>query len=356
MSSLDSHGRARAHTYNEIVDRPRIRPLTAVAALFAALFCIAPANAQTANAQLLQAGSSPVIRIQARWAELTLRAWDRAQVQIVSSAPVEARHFSAQAVRRAIPGGDVPVFGTEIKTPRGALRLQQEDFPVDGIAGSQHDGVAVLGGDSGASITVTVPADSALVLVMAGRGAVHVNGYHGALVARLHNGPIDINDSSGEAYVEAARGTITVSDSTYGRIRARTAAGNIFFSRCSAHQIEVSSIRGNIVYDNGTFAPGLARFETQQGNIALGVASGGVQIGAHSATGRIVSAFDRPGAAVSGSPTDTQAIVNGGGPVVTLNAGNGTVFLYDGSLRKNARVQQKWGARARICAGRRCRP
>ena len=57
---------------------------------------------------------------------------------------------------------------------------------------------------------------------------------------------------------------------------------------------------GSIVYDNGDFAPGLARFESEHGNVALGV-RGNAQIGAHSGTGHVVSSFG-DGTPVRGDP------------------------------------------------------
>src|SRR5665213_2870012 len=50
-------------------------------------------------------------------------------------------------------------------------------------------------------------------------------------------------------------------------------AAHDVFERCRSKQIEATSVTGSIVYDGGAFDPGLARFESQSGNIALGVTS-----------------------------------------------------------------------------------
>ncbi len=94
-------------------------------------------------------------------------------------------------------------------------------------------------------------------------------------------------------------GSISVNNSTFNRIRVRTAAGNIVFENSNVRQIEASSVNGSIAYDNGTFVPGIARFESQKGNVAIGVAGGGARIDAHSGGGRIFSGFSG-GAAVGG--------------------------------------------------------
>ncbi len=344
-----------------------LRKMFGAAALGALLLRI-PAQAQEPSStdQIVAVGPSPIVRVQAQSGIVTVRTWDRPEVEIASSLPVDAHRFGAAAVERALPGGDVPILGMDVQSPQGPVRLQAEDFPVDGIAGAPHDGVVIFGGNVGNAITLTVPAATALVLAQVGRGAIHIQGVHTAVVARVRNGLLNVMDSSGEAYLETARGQLVVTNSGFNRVRARSALGNVMFANCNVRQIEVSSIRGHIAFDNGTFAPGLARFETQEGNIALGIASGGLQIGAH-AGGRVVSAFDHGAGTISGTQNDAQARINGGGPVVTVNAAKGNVLLYSGSLKSKPHFRQ-WlpqargtqtrippPARVRTCARPRCR-
>ena len=111
---------------------------------------------------------------------------------------------------------------------------------------------------------------------------------------------------------------IEATNSSFDRLRVRTATGNMFFRGCSSQQIQATSNYGSIVYDNGDFQAGLARFESDHGNVALGV-RGGAQIGAHSGSGHVVSNF-QDGAFVQGNPETKQATVGGGGPVVTATS------------------------------------
>lgn len=329
-----------------------------------------PVAAQQSGAdQTIAAGPSPVIRLQMRSGTLIVRTWDRQQVEIASSvAGVQARHFGARAVANALAGGALPIAETRIQTMQGPLTLPPESFAIDNLSGAPHDGVLIFGGNRHATITLTVPASTALIWAMVGRGSIRMQGVHaGAFVTRVRAGGIALDNVSGQGYVEVARGPIFVTNSAIDRIRARTAIGNIIFEDCNARQIEVSSIKGSIAYDNGTFVPGLARFETQDGNIALGVASGGLQIGAHSSSGRIITSFDGGAANVTRSANDARAIVNGGGPVVTANSKNGAVYLYNGSLRQRPALQRRWRPgglparprgnifKARTCARPRCR-
>jgi hypothetical protein len=170
-----------------------------------------------------------------------------------------------------------------------------------------------------------------------GTGQYNLSNYSGAFIAHVDNGGITMNHVNGSGYAEAVNGPVHANNSTFDRLRVRTATGNMLFRGCTSHQIDASSQYGSIVYDNGTFQSGLARFESVHGNVALGV-RGGAQIGAHSGSGHIVSSF-RDGAQVHNGSNMTQATVRGGGPVVTADSKNGTVYLYNGSVRTHPRVQ-----------------
>lgn len=292
-----------------------------------------PARADNGTDLTMPVGPAAVVRMQMQSGTLTVRTWDQPQVHITSSAPVDAQHFEPTAIRNQLRGGDIPIFETTIFTANGQLKLPPEDFTANSLAQGDHDGVIVRGGDQNANVTLTIPNNTALLLAVIGRGQIQIQGYHGGnVVGRIRNGSIQAQDLSGAAYLEAGRGPIHVTNSTFDRVRARTAIGNVIFEHCTAQQIEVSSINGNVAYDDGTFLPGVARFETQNGNVALGVGSGGVQIGAHSGNGKIFQGFDR-GANVTGNSTDAQATYGGGGPVVTASSQRGSVFLYNGSRR-----------------------
>ncbi len=329
--------------YNEPVDSPSVRGLAgaAAAALFAFALGWSPARADSGTDLTMPVGPAAVVRMQMQSGTLTVRTWDQPQVHVTSSAPVNAQHFAPPVVRNQLRGGDIPIFETTILAPNGPLKLPPEDFAVNSLSQGEHDGVLVRGGDQNAAVTLTIPNNTALLLAVVGRGQIQVQGYHGgSFVGRIRNGPILADDVSGAAYLEAGRGRIRVSNSTFDRVRARTAVGNVIFEHCTAQQIEVSSINGNVAYDDGTFSPGVARFESQNGNVAIGVGSGGVQIGAHSAGGKIFDGFDRQGS-VTGTSTDAQATYGGGGPVVTASTGSGAVYLYNGS-RKARRGQGGW--------------
>ncbi|HET9095988.1 MAG TPA: hypothetical protein VFN37_04960, partial [Candidatus Baltobacteraceae bacterium] len=310
-----------------------------------ALLASWPAHARAQ--QVFNVARSPVIRMQMRSGRLTIRTWDKAVVQVQSSVPVRARQFGPQAVADALPP-ELMIPSTVIQTINGPALLPPESFPLGSVLDSPHDGVVIFGGDQDADVTLTIPQSTALVWAVVGRGGITMQGYRsGTFVTLVHTGGILLDNAGGNGYAEVARGPIFVRNSAFNLIRTRTAAGNIVFGNCNVRQIEASSINGSIAYDNGTFVPGVARFESQNGNVAIGVAGGGARIDAHSSGGRIFAGFEG-GAAVSGSPTDAQVLIGSGGPVVTANSQRGGVYLYNGSLRAHGRLQGAWQPIGRI--------
>jgi hypothetical protein len=191
-----------------------------------------------------------------------------------------------------------------------------------------------------------IPRGTAMVLAHQRAGNLEIFGYHGVFIAHSHRATITLDHVTGTGFVESLRGRIYATASTFDRLRVRTATGNMLFRNCTSHQIQASSSYGSIVYDDGHFQPGLARFESDHGNVALGI-NGGAQIGAHSGTGHVVSSF-RDEADVRGDPGTKQATVRGGGPVVTATSKNGSVYLYSGSMNQHPRVRQELNGSLRL--------
>jgi hypothetical protein len=134
----------------------------------------------------------------------------------------------------------------------------------------------------------------------------------------------------------------------------RGVAAHDVFEHCRSKQIEASSVHGSIVYDGGSFDPGLARFETQNGNIALGV-NGAANVTGRSQDGHVYTLFDRRGGSTVDQRSDGEATatVGGGGPLVNAISGRGNVFLYDGTLQSRRAAGPHWKAVHDVFAGRR---
>ncbi|MDQ2991573.1 MAG: hypothetical protein M3R30_01975 [Candidatus Eremiobacteraeota bacterium] len=306
------------------------------AVLLAILF-VAVAGPASAEPTVLQTGTSPVININLRSGSITIKTWNRNAVQVDAGAGVNAQHLDANVVAGRIPR-QMPAWSQSVKTPRGDAILSAEVWILPRLATVSHDAVVVRGdGDA----TLTVPSGAAFISARAiGRGSISLDGYRdGAFFLSARVGGIDLHDVSGTGFVQTVRGPIDATASSFERLRARNAIGLIFFSDCAARQIEVTSVFGSVIYDNGTFVPGLARFESQNGDVALGI-SGDAQIGAHSATGTVQTEFTGR-AEVQGSGGDARASIGSGGAAVTASSGSGMILLYDGSLRDHANLVRR---------------
>ncbi len=324
----------RARRYNGRVNSIEWRG--AMPFLLACLCVVSPVRAR-ADSTLLNPGPAPVVVAMMQSGSITIRTWDRPQVQIDTDGQVQSRQIPPAEVQRRFPA-QIPLVSQTLQTPRGPISLPPERFVAPPLPPGPHAGIVVRG--SGKT-TITIPRDTAMVIARVGRGFVAIRGYRrGFFVAIVHTGRVQLNGVSGTGAVQVLSGPIVAVNSSFTRLRARTARGNLIFEGCNAMQIEASSVLGSIAYDNGRFQPGLAHFQSERGNVALGVASGGVQIGAHSAAGHIYSDLGA-GENVQSSANDMRAILNGGGPVVTATSGTGAVIVYHGSIREHPQLQQR---------------
>ncbi|MDQ2681579.1 MAG: DUF4097 family beta strand repeat-containing protein [Candidatus Eremiobacteraeota bacterium] len=322
-----------------------LRRLAATAAVPA--FVLGAAALAHANPMSVAVSNPPVVRILLRGGTLAIRTWDRPAVQVDSSDQFSTSHFNPNVVAKSVPV-QINVPSGTIDGADGPVTLPVESFPLSSVSNSPHDGV-VLKAAFANSTTVMIPQNTALLIVQIGRGRVQLSGYReGTFFIHTRAAGVFLNNDGGNGYVQSMRGPIVATDSKFSRLRARTALGNMRFERCHVTQIQANSIDGSIVYDNGSFEPGLARFESENGNVALGLAAGNnVQFGAHSQSGRIYSTFDRR-ADVSGNSTDKTATLGSGGPVVTASSHGGAVYLYDGTLGQHRNLGPNWQPARRV--------
>ena len=319
--------------YNEAV---RNRWWRGAATFLLALTCWATTLAAQARAdEQIAVGSNPVVDVQLGTGNVTVQTWDRPDVQVSADGSVSVKHLDPSAVdpyiQRQIPG-----VSHTVQTAYGPVSLDPEPFVLPQLQGAQHDEIRARGNGN---TVITVPRGTALVMAHVDKGRVTLNDYRGVFWAQAHNGGIFLNRVNGSGYVESLKGRIVATDSTFDRLRARSGTSNMIFNNCTSHQIEATSRYGSIVYNNGSFEPGLARFDSEHGNVALGV-RGAAQIGAHSDSGRVMSNFSN-GTQVRGTGNTTQAQIEGGGPVVTATSRDGSVYLFNGSLTAHPQMQSE---------------
>ena len=322
-------------------------PKVAWRGVAAAIFCLfgvlGGAGAAGADPTMLDVSDQPVVIIQ-HSRPLMVRTWDRQQIAVDSGAegPMIARRPTTRPGSAAegtypvpIPAEMVPMDPAFGEAP---IVLGAEEFPVTTPPGN-HESIRIQLPPNVAN--VTVPANTS-VLVVGGGGNTGINDYHGQLIVQQRFGATLLRGVSGDAYVQNLRGPVFVQDSTFNRLRTRTALSNTIFQRCMVKQIEASSVRGSILFDDGAFQPGLARFDTVNGHVAIGV-NGGANIGVRGSPGQIFQNFDRNGTFVERGNGEATASVGGGGPLVNVITQQGKVFLYNGSVAAKGALPPHWG-------------
>ncbi len=330
---------ARRPGYDEVVDVLRARATRWIAAgLGVLLSCFAAPAAPAAAATVsFDVGDQAVLNVlvRGRGNDVTVRTWDRSTVQIdtADDAPPSAVRRSADFGTPNVPlVQQIPADLYTLRDgPGGAI--PPEGFPYAGFRPGQHD-VIRLDAPQGSRLVITVPATTGILALRIGGGRTVLEGYRGANLFVIQNqGRVQLTGATTTAFVQMNYGTFYAADGAFDRIRIRGVGATDVFERCRTKQIEATSITGSIVYDGGSFDPGLARFESQTGNIALGVTSA-AQLAGRSQEGHVYTLFDRRGTYVDQhGDGDATATVGGGGPLVNAISSKGNVYFYDGTLQ-----------------------
>ena len=315
------------------------RGLAGLLSLFVFLGFGGIARAQT---QLPSTGA-PFIVVQLESGSVTIRTWTRLSVGFEGDPSVNYHHAPPRMVQARMRQQSVMLWSQTIRTPRGQeLSFPPEPFPLPPFAPGDHDAYVIRGeGD----VTLDVPQATPLIVINVKLGTASVQGYHGTLVAHIGGGQMHLDQDSGTVAVQVNNGPFFATDSDFERMRLRTGRGNIMMTNCRASQIAVTSLLGSILFDDGSFDPGIARFESDRGIVAIGV-NGPAQVEAHSGNGRILVGSGEGN--VTRDADDAQVIFDIGGPVVTASSASAAVLLYRGSLRDHPMLMRELPARARF--------
>ncbi|MDB5073621.1 MAG: hypothetical protein JWM87_4732 [Candidatus Eremiobacteraeota bacterium] len=345
-----------APRYDGAVDVLRYRALRWIAAgLGVLLACLvvasAPARAATSSVDVGDQAVVTVI-VRGKGNDVAVRVWDRSAVQVDladDTVPVLDRRTVAFGTPRFPLAQQIPPQLFTTRDPSGQLNgggaLPPEEFPYASFRPGPHDVVRV-DAPEGSHVVITLPSSTGILVLRVGGGQTTLEGYRGANLFLIQGqGRVQITGATTTAFVQMSYGTFYAADSTFDRIRLRGITAHDVFERCRSKQIEASSVTGSIVYDGGSFDPGLARFESQTGSIALGVTSA-AQLAGRSQDGRVFTMFDRRGSASVDQHGESEAVatVGGGGPLVSAISGRGNVYLYEGSLLNRRAVSSEWRA------------
>ena len=335
--------------YDRAVAAVRDALRRAAASLAVLLGFLHPAVASAASSSFA-VGDQGVISV---WAgarsAITIKAWDRPNVQF------DTDDEAVQVLRRPATfgtpqnplSGSIPLANIMIRDPAGGSTpgtLAPEDFPyASDFRAGVHDQVRIVT-HAGSRITVMVPASTAILdtRIRGGAGVISIDDYHGGtLFVGSPGGNTQITNVMSAAFIQMMNGRLDVTDSSFDRLRARGNNVNMVFEHNRARQIEVTTVSGSIVYDNGTFDPGLARFESTNGSIGIGVATG-AQVAARSTEGHVYSMWDKRTPIDQRSTGEASATIAGGGPVVNAVTVRGNVYLYDGAFSSRHTIPPEW--------------
>jgi hypothetical protein len=308
-----------------------------------------PAVARAASSSFT-VGDQAVVRVIAgNQSTVSIRAWDRPTVE------VDTDDENVQVLRRTVAFGtpqnplsvSIPLAHIVVRDPltgtTGPGTLPPEEFPyASDFRAGPHD-VLRIDAAAGSHVTVMIPPSTAILETgIRGSGVLSVDDYHGGtLFVRAGGGSARLDDVTSAAFIEVRNGVVDVRDSSFDRLRARGNTVAFLFDHTRARQIEVTTVSGPIVDDDGTFDPGLARFESSTGSIAIGIASN-AQIEARSNDGRVYGLWDKRPPIDQRGEGAASATVEGGGPVVNAVTAHGNVYLYDGSLSTRRVVPPEW--------------
>jgi len=324
------------------------------------LLAVMVARALTARAAAgYDVGDQAVVNliVRGRANDIDVRMWDRPTVLVDSGddTPTVTRRETTFGANRGLVL-QVPAQLVPVRTPDGVTTAQgalpPEEFPYAGFRPGRHDVVAV-DAPQGSRIVLTVPSTIGLLVVRVGGGRTIVENYHGAnLVVIQNQGRVQITGAATTAFVQMNEGTLYAADDAFERVRVRGVGAHDIFERCRSREIQTTSVSGSIVYDGGSFDPGLARFESGSGEIALGVTSG-AQLAGRAVEGHVYTQFNARTPVDQHGDGDATAFVDGGGPLVSAITERGNVYLYDGSLLGRRVTSPEWRQLHQLFATRR---
>ncbi len=307
-----------------------MRIVLAVVVSVAIVFARASAApAPTPTPTSIATSSTPVVNVALSSGHVIIKTWAEDRVLVASTGSVTWSYLAPDKTIGGIPKL-ISIDAQRIAKNGKSGRLSAEVFQLPHLAGS-HDLIRVIGAGN---VKLTIPAGSPIVVIRVTRGSAVLRGYRGTFFVNADVGNIRFNGVSGIGFVQTLHGTVAALDSSFDRLRARNETGNVLFERCDARQIVATSVFGNIAFDNGSFEPGLARFESKYGNVALGIADRGAAVRAHSKSGAVRTTF---ASATAANPPlhDGDVTIGNGAARVTASSASGSVYIYNGSIAQH---------------------
>lgn len=296
----------------------------------------------------LETSSTPVVNVALSSGHVIVKTWANDRVLVASTGGITWNYLSPDKTVGGIPKL-LSVNAQRIAKGGKVGHLPAEVFQLPHLAGA-HDLIRVMGAGN---VTLTIPAGSPIVVIRVTRGSAVLRGYRGTFFVNARVGNVRLNGVSGTGFAQTLHGTVAAFDSSFDRIRVRNGTGGVLFERCIARQIVATSAFGDVAFDNGSFQPGLARFESKYGNVALGIADRGATVRAHSKSGAVLTTFASAKATADGPPLhDNDVTIGNGAARVTASSQGGSIYIYSGSIAQHPTYAHAFPRLARLLTAR----
>lgn len=289
------------------------------------------ASAPAPTPTSFETSSTPVVNVALSSGHVVIKTSAQDRVLVASTGGIALSYLAPDKTIGGIPKL-ISINAQRIAKGATSWHLPAEVFQLPHLSGS-HDLIRVVGAGN---VTLTIPAGSPIVVIRVARGSAVLRDYRGTFFVNADVANVRLNDVSGTGFVQSLHGTVTALDSSFDRIRVRNGTGNLLFERCDARQIVATTVFGNVAFDNGSFQPGLARFESKYGNVALGIAERGASVRAHSKSGAVRTTFASATATAADPPLHDDDITIGNGAArVTASSTSGSIYIYSGSIAQH---------------------
>jgi hypothetical protein len=210
------------------------------------------ASGAAAQRAALEVGRDSALLLQLDSGTLIVQTWDQDRVQVEVFAEGPARLDLRQRGRRVhgtVTGemGHPIEADVEVRVPDWMpLEIEGRELDCDLEQPGSNVEVRVLGGD---------------LMLQGGRGEVRIRSVHGAVTLRGTSGEIDVHATNGDIRIRDVEGNI-VAESVHGDIRIEGAL---------AHEAELVTTSGDVLYDGSIESRGNYLFSTHDGDVRLTV-------------------------------------------------------------------------------------
>ena len=256
----------------------------------------------------LQAGSR--LALEADRGSVRLTSWDRAEAEIVARIEPPG-DVDADYARQAVEGTSIEVRGN-----RRSVRIRTDYGGVPRRAG-------LFGGRRTPRVHYEIRAPRQLDLDLEiDRAPTTLEGFEGRLLLDLDRSDLDVRDLAGTVTLELDRGTL----------QAAGLAGSIAIDLDRAGEVLLDGLRGDLQLDADRTSVMLrdlaiendSAVETDRGDLDIALAADGAVTIDAATTRRSGFSSDVPGTFES-QGGDFRGDVNGGGPVLRIEADRGAV-------------------------------